>query len=438
MQKLLLRVGVSALASPLEVGADRAPAALAELRTLLNENGVDTVVSEGPVDRAQAASAAGRLFAESHVDALCLAPVSWFEDYLVLDMIEECGVPVLLWPQPGMETGALSGTQQLTSCLAQLGKPYQTVFGRLEEAEPLARAMPFLRAAALRRSLRRARVGLAGMRVSGMTEASANEIALRKVVGPRVVGVDLPGLLARAGKTDPAAATEVWRQVTRAAGRVEVAEQDGLAAARMYLAIRDTIHKERLSALAFGCYPALMGRACVAASLLAEEGIPVGCEGDVNGAVGMLMLSLLTGQPTHNTDWLEPLPDGSVVFSHCGSGAYSLAEDPEDITLAHVRLMSQGVCSLFPARPGPVTLVNLIPRGAGYQMAVMEGEAQSSDMLFPGNPLRVRFGRPVGEIIDWISDEGIGHHWMVGYGPVQAELRQLARMVGDDLRYLAV
>ncbi len=438
MQSLSLRVGVSALASPLEVGADRAPAALAELRTLLGKHGVDTVASEGPVDSARAASAAGRLFAESHVDALCLAPVSWFEDYLVLDMIEECDVPVLLWPQPGMETGALCGAQQLTSYLAQLDKPYQTVFGRLDEEKPLAGALSFLRAAALRRFLRRSRIGLAGMRVPGMTEASANEMVLKKVLGPRVVGVDMPRLLARAHQADPAAAAEVWRRVTRAARRVDVPELDGLAAARMYLAVSDTVREEQLSAVAFGCYPDQMGHACVAASLLAEEGVPVGCEGDVNGAVGMLMLSLLTGQPTHNTDWLEPLSDGSVVFTHCGSGAYSLAEDPEDITLAHVRLMSQGVCSLFPARPGPVTLVNLIPRGAGYQMAAMEGEAVSTDMVFPGNPLRVRFERPVEEIIDWINDEGIGHHWMVGYGSVQHELRQFARMAGDGLRYLVV
>ena len=56
------------------------------------------------------------------------------------------------------------------------------------------------------------------------------------------------------------------------------------------------------------------------------------CEGDVNGAVGQLMLTLLTGQPTHNTDWLDPLDDGTVVFTHCGSGSFSLAEQPSDIS----------------------------------------------------------------------------------------------------------
>jgi L-fucose isomerase-like protein len=438
MQKLSVRIGVASLASPMEVGADRAPAALADLAALLRRNGIHAVTSRTPVDSADAAAAAGRLFAKQQVDALCLAVASWFEDYLVLDLIEECDVPVLLWPQPGMETGALCGTQQLTCYLRQLEKPYASVFGSLEDRQALDRALPFLKSSALGRRLRRSRIGLAGARVGGMTEASANEMALKKALGPRIVIVDMPELLERARQADRSAAKEIWKRLKSAAARVEVPERDGLAAAGMYLAIKEVVRKEGLSALAFGCYPHWMGRACVAASLLADEGIPVACEGDVNGAVGMLMLSLLTNHPTHNTDWLEPLPDGSVVFTHCGSGSYSLAERREDITLAPVRLMSQGVCSLFPARPGPVTLVNLMPHGAGYRMAVMEGEALATELIFPGNPLRVRFERPVEQIIEWISDEGISHHWMAGHGFVRRELQHLARIAGDDLCYLSL
>jgi len=436
MQKLQLRVGVGALASPLEVGADRAPAVSAALAARLRAAGCEVLPSPVSMDSADAAARAGRYFAEQHVEALCLAAASWFEDYLVLDLLEECDRPVLLWPQPGMETGALCGAQQLTCYLRQLGKPFRSVFGGIEDKAAFDRAFTFLRAASLKAFLRRARIGLAGMRVYGMTEVSVNEIAMKKAIGPRVVGLDLPRLLTRAAEVDGSEAARVWEQAKGAASRVEAREEEGITAARMLLALRETAREEGLSAIAFGCYPDLMGRACLAASRLADEGVPVACEGDVNGAVGMLMLSLLTGQPTHNTDWLEPLPDGTVVFTHCGSGSYLLAERPEDIVLAPVRLAFQGVCSLFPARPGPVTLVNLVPRGAGYQMAVMEGEALPTEMVFPGNPLRVRFERPVSEIIDWVHDEGIGHHWMAGYGLVRRELRDLAELAGDDLRFI--
>ena len=438
MQKLIPRVGIGALASPLEMGADRAPEVVAGLAELLGRNGVDVVAADKPLTGADASVAAGRLFAERHVDAICLAAVSWFEDYLALDVLEECDRPVLLWSLPGMETGALCGTQQLTCYLKQLEKPYASVFGAIEQGEAIERCLVFLRAAALRSRLRRARIGMAGCRVPGMTEVAANEMALKKSLGPRVVAVDMHGLMERARMADPAAANEVWKQVERAAARVEVPDEDGLEAASMYLAIKGIVCEEGLSAFAFGCYPDYMGRACLAASLLADEGIPVGCEGDVNGTVGMLILSLLTGRPTHNTDWLDPMPDGSVVFTHCGSGSYSLAERQEDITLAHVRLANRGVCSLFPARPGEVTLVSLVPQGAGYQLAILEGEAVSTEMVFPGNPLRVKFPQPTGEIIEWIHEEGIGHHWMAGYGRVEPELRDLARIVGPALRYVSM
>jgi L-fucose isomerase-like protein len=203
---------------------------------------------------------------------------------------------------------------------------------------------------------------------------------------------------------------------------------------KMFLAVRQLVGREGLDALAIGCYPHLMGRVCLAASMLADEGVPLACEGDVHGAVGQLMLTLLSGQPTHNTDWLEPLDEDSVVFSHCGSGSFSLAEKPGEIQLAPVRLMGQGVCALFPARPGPVTLVNIVPCDAGYQMALLEGEAVSTPMVFPGNPLRVRFNGPTAHLIDWIHDEGIGHHWMAGYGHHGDEIRQWARIAGRGVR----
>jgi L-fucose isomerase-like protein len=269
-----------------------------------------------------------------------------------------------------------------------------------------------------------------------MTHTSPNEFMLKKVVGPRVAPIDLARLMERAAKFPKDQALSLWATVVQRAGRSEVAEAEALDSMGFCLALKELIAEHQLDAIAVGCYPRLMGRVCLAASLLADEGIPLACEGDVHGAVGQLMLSLLTGGPTHNTDWLEPLHDGSIVFTHCGSGSFSLAEKAADIRLASVRLTGQGVCALFPARPGPVTLVSLLALPAGYQCALLEGEALRTEMVFPGNPLRVRFGRTAQELIEWVAAEGIGHHWMAGYGHVGRELRAWADMAGDGLRLI--
>lgn len=427
------RIGVAALSSPLEVGADRAPKAAEDLATSLSEAGCE-VVRLGSVGTPEESVAAGRRLAEEHVDAVAFAVASWFEDYLVLDLLEECALPVLLWPLPGMETGALCGTQQLTAYLKQLETPYASVFGEADDAECLAKALAFLRGAALKARLRRCRVGMAGSHINGMTHTSPNEFMLKKVIGPRLAWLDLPLLLERATGMPEEEARERWASIKGKAGCCEVSDEDGIDSMRVYAAVKEAADREGLSAVTIGCYPHLMGRVCLAASLLADEGIPLACEGDIHGAVGQYLMQLLTGEPTHNTDWLDPMDEESVIFTHCGSGSFSLAEKPGDIRLGSVRLMGQGVCALFTARPGPVTMVNINTQPAGYQCALLEGEALEAEMVFPGNPVRVRFEPPVGDLIEWIHEEGLGHHWMIGYGHVSDEVRAWAKIVGNGLR----
>jgi len=184
--------------------------------------------------------------------------------------------------------------------------------------------------------------------------------------------------------------------------------------------------------VAIGCYPHLMGKVCLAASLLAEQGTPIGCEGDINGALGMLLLTLITGEPVHNTDMLDPIPaHNSLVLSHCGSGGFSLACGREQITLGPVRLMNQGLCCLFTARPGPCTLINLIPTMDGYRMGVLYGEAIDTTMVFPGNPLEVRFASDYRSILSWIVSQG------AAYGDLRPALADFAAMVGCEMLSMA-
>jgi hypothetical protein len=116
---LLPCVAVGSLCSPLEVGANRAPAAAQDLSQLFKAAGCE-VFELWSVDKPEKAVAAGRTMAENHVHAVALAAASWFEDYLVLDLLEEYSVPVLLWPLPGMETGSRPSTSWNSSSRASV------------------------------------------------------------------------------------------------------------------------------------------------------------------------------------------------------------------------------------------------------------------------------------------------------------------------------
>lgn len=423
-QKFKPVIGIACLSSPLEIGANRATQMIEKLADVLKNIGCE-VIEAGSIDTPEKAIAAGRKFAEKHVQGVAFGAVSWFEDYLVLDLLEECNVPIFLWSFPGMETGALCGTQQLTAYLKQLDYSYSCAYGEAGDDAAKQKIQSWAKAAALKKLLRTAKIGIVGHRIAGMVEAAVNEIQLKKSLGPRVVYYNMAKILEKAANFCNADVQKNWKGLTEKVNRCDVSEEEGFDSIKIYKALREIITHDNLNAVAFGCYPDKMGCACIAASLLADENIPLACEGDANAAVGQLILSSLTNHPTHNTDWLEPLEDGTIVLTHCGSGSLSLAESGSKAVLGHVRLMNQGVCALFPSKPGIVTMLNLLPRGEHYQIAMLRGEAVQTEMVFPGNPLRVKFKRPTGEILDWIHNEGVGHHWVVGYGDVSNEIRIL-------------
>jgi L-fucose isomerase-like protein len=355
-----------------------------------------------------------------------------------------------------METGSLCGTQQLGFMLKQLSKPYKLLYDSLTSQSALKRLLEYASAAALRYYLRRARLGYLGHRVEGMTETTAHELALKKIFGPRVVGIDSQVFLNEVLKVEEDSVQKQWEELKVEVGSVDCSDEAGLESLKVHKVLKSFISEKMFNALAIGCYPHLMGKVCLAASLLGEEGIPIACEGDINGALGMLILSQLSEEPAHNTDFLNQfripnsefriprpthntdllnpiLEDNAIVFSHCGSSGFSLANDLSEVTLAPVRLMDRGLCCLFTAKPGPVTLVNIVPTMNSYQIGVMFGNAVKTDMVFPGNPLKVRFDSDVKEVLNWIENEGLGHHWMAAYGDLRNQITDFAGMVGCQL-----
>jgi len=61
---------------------------------------------------------------------------------------------------------------------------------------------------------------------------------------------------------------------------------------------------------------------------------------------------------------------------------------------------------------------------------VVVGEAIPTEMVFPGNPIRVRIPVTIEEFLGVVADEGFGHHWMIGYGDVGRELVEFGSLVG--------
>ncbi|MBO3804291.1 MAG: hypothetical protein JTT11_10580 [Candidatus Brockarchaeota archaeon] len=423
------KIGLAVVYHPYEEGAEEAPDLFSKTEKMLCHQGLDVVPADNPVHDAQTAIEAGKKFREQNVDLLCLPLATWSSDYVVLDMLEQVDVPVVTWAFPGVNTGSLCGCQQIDCVLKEINKEYKFVYGDAPSALREIRA--YSRAVALKNALRTARFGLVGYRVPGMTEVTFDEYALKSVFGPRIVHIGIDELKEERDRVPEEMAREKWKEVCGKARSVASSEDDCLSSIKAYFALKNFVERDGLSGLAVECYPNLMGQVCLPFSILSEEGIAGSCEGDVNSLVAMYMLHELSGMPVHNTDLLAVYEeDDSILLSHCGSGGFSVAEKPEEVVLAPVRLARKGVCVLYPSKPGKVTMVNLVGRKDTYRMCVIAGEAVSTGMAFPGNPVRVKIPIGTGELLNIVARFGFGHHWMIGYGDARKELTELGRLVG--------
>jgi hypothetical protein len=53
-------------------------------------------------------------------------------------------------------------------------------------------------------------------------------------------------------------------------------------------------------------------------------------------------------------------------------------------------------------------------------------------MVFEGNPVKIKLNTPVRTLLDVVSEKGFGHHWMMGYGHVEQEMKYFCKMTGVE------
>ncbi len=424
-------IGIVGLAGQYEVGFAQAPDLMKQSVKALTEHGysvADTqIVMYDLATMRQAACA----LESSDFDVLLVCVCTWSEDHHLLDLLSIIDKPVILWAYPNVESGSMCGVEQICVVFTELGRPYNHVYGEPGDPAVTREIGSVAAAAALKNRLQTVRIGTVGGRIKGMTEIAFDEFEIKKRTGVRIVNLDENELSAASEKVALQEAEREWERIAACNYRISSPRSLLIDSMRYYLGMKKLIADYALEGIVVKCYPGYMGKICLGYSILAEEGIVCGCEGDVTNTVTMKILYELTGQPINNGDTLYPDPKANtLLLAHCGCTGFSTAASKEEIHLAPVRLANDGVCVLFTAKPGTVTLCNLVGRGGTMRLSVLQGEAVPTAMEFPGNPIKVHFVKPVVDIHREICDKGLGHHWMAGYGDVTRELEHFCKMTG--------
>jgi L-fucose isomerase-like protein len=369
-------------------------------------------------------------FAAQQLDVLHALVITWSFDHYTVEIQGRTGKPVAIRAIPGIRTGSVVGSMQLNCVLSDIEVPHRLVYGEIESREPAQEILAFAQGCAIQNRLRGARMAVIGRRTEGMTPTAVDEVEVLRLFGTRLLNYGLDEIQEMASQVDAGEAGAAWGRISSGAVHVMSRTEHGLSTARNYLLLKHMATELGLSAITIGSYPQCQGTMCVPIAWLNEEGLPTGCEGDVNSTLCMLILSMLSNEPVHFGEMLAfDQQHNALVTSHCGCGSPSLA-DAHGYTLQPVRLANNGVCIRYAAKPGPVTYVNLVGRKGNYRLCAIEGEAVPTGMVFEGNPLRFELKSPLKKVWDAAGEHGLGHHWMTAYGHVTAALVEFCRLAG--------
>lgn len=154
---------------------------------------------------------------------------------------------------------------------------------------------------------------------------------------------------------------EVGEAATQLAGQAlacrEASPDDMLKAMKIYQAVKRIVEEEKLSALTLSCFKLIEmtgATGCLALSLLNDEGIIAGCEGDLQSVFTMLVVKTLTGKSAFmaNPSMINARTN-EIVLAHCTVG---LKQTEKFILRSHFETeQSIGIQGLLPT--GDVTIV---------------------------------------------------------------------------------
>lgn len=425
------------------------PQAAPDEKTVDAQNGL---TPNGFVKNLDEGDAIADYFSRQQLDGLIICPLDFGDERSAVKIAEKLKVPVLLFatkeppglPGPAMARASDSYCGNLSLASGLYRRKIAFHFAGLffpGEPELQQQVQDFVRAVAVVKSLRGARIGQVGLRPATFETVGYDEVAMIKKFEQNVIFSDLSEIVlsAQAIPEDDPRLAAVLADIRKTVATITVAGDYLLNEARLEVALNDFWERNRLSAMAMACWPAIQKLAhiqlCALYGRLSENGRLTACETDILGAVAMLtqMAAALGERVPHFIDWTiqhRENPNWLLAW-HCGNAPVSLAADSRAAALRARSDMSgelpvePGNVSAglyqFQLKPGVVTFCRLVEYDNEWKMFITTGEIIPSSETLAGTWSWVEV-KDHARLYRTLVEEGFIHHASMIHGDQKAAL----------------
>ncbi|MGE5631814.1 MAG: hypothetical protein ACM3TR_12040 [Caulobacteraceae bacterium] len=215
---------------------------------------------------------------------------------------------------------SLAASMEILAWIKELGDESIILHGSMKEI--IAQIKSNYAMQNVRKRLRNTSIGVVGFPSDWLIASDVNYIEALKKWGVAFKNIEMSELSQLIADANGDSARTVAQDfIKNAAGMKEATEEDVMNSARVYLALKELCREYKLDALTLRCFELLNRHSmtsCLALSLLNNEGIVSGCEGDCQAAFSMLLLNLLTGSKAFiaNPSYIDA-ERNEIVLAHC-------------------------------------------------------------------------------------------------------------------------
>ena len=272
----------------------------------------------------------------------------------------------------------------------------------------------FINASKTYKEIKELRVLLIGDPSPWLIYSSLNLRKYEEVLGVKIIKIPVSEVLSLIDNVDESEFQSVMKSL-RIVKTIEPKHDDLLKSLRLYIAIKKLTSKYSSRLVTIRCFDLISQgiTACLPLSLLNDEGIVAGCEGDVPAALTMYILSKLSGKPTFmgNIAWIE---DKDILIAHC---TVALKLVRSFIFRSHfesgIGLSIEG----YPTKGSIATIARLdINKG---ELRVGVGRIVNTEPLLRNKACRTQFLIRLEGDPEHIIRDSIGNHYVVALGDIR-------------------
>ncbi len=408
----------------------------------------DNIVAfETIIDSPERINIAIETLKQNAVDVVIMVYGAFTGDDVCTAIGDELRVPMILWAPREPETqvhgerllsNAMVAVTMNAASMHRLGHPCTSIYGGLEDEGAKLRLLDALKAYRIVKKLKGTMLGLFGYRPTAFYNSAFDEGLIRRTFGIKMESTDLKVVADRMLQINASEVLADRGFVNDALNVVEdLPDEYKDNHSRLYLALTQLMNEASYDFATIKCWPE-MGQLkmtpCAVLGRLADAGKNVGCEGDVDAMLGLIVQNYITGLPGFITDMIDLNEDENYfTFWHCGNAAPSLHNKSYKGAMGDHPLAGQGSAFYTTLKKGPVTIARFCNIHGKYKLFLLSGEARDTDLYTPGSMINVTVKNPVKETLYKMLDDGIPHHYSIVWQDVAEEMKAVAKLLDIEV-----